>query len=316
MAGLDWGDFQLFLAVARTGQVSRAGHLLGLNHATVSRRIAQLERDLKARLFDKSPRGYALTQAGERLLVRAEAMESAALGAQGEVGETDLQLTGTVRIGAPDGFGSFFLAPRLGAFCRAHPALEMQIFAMPRSFSLSKREADIAIGLSAPEAGRLVSRKLTDYSFHMYASERYFEERGRPDSVAELRRHRGIGYIQDLIFSPELDYLSEVAVGLKPRLTSSNLVAQLQATLAGAGLCMLPDFLAAGFPALVPVLPDTVEFRRTFWLVMHEDTRHLARIRLAADFIREAVDAESHLFMPGAAVVGSRVPEPAGAVAP
>ena len=119
-----------------------------------------------------------------------------------------------------------------------------------------------------------------------------------PASIADLRRHRGIGYIQDLIFTPQLDYISEIASGLKPRLTSSSLVAQLQAALSGAGLCILPDFLAAGFPALVPVMPDSIVLRRSMWIVMHRDTRTLARIRLAADFIRARVDAERALFLP------------------
>ena len=305
MARPDWGDFQVFLAVARSGQISRAGQQLGLDHATVGRRIARLERSLAAHLFDRSPRGYQLNDAGERLLARVEAMESAVYGAQGDVGGVDLELSGTVRVGVPDGFGTMFLAPRIGALCRAHPSLEVQVVAVLRPFNLSRREADIAIGLSIPEAGRLVGRKLTDYSLHLYATEAYFAERGHPQSAADLRRHRGIGYIQDLIHAPEFEMLTEIGTGLKPRFTSSNLIAQLHATLAGTGLCLLPDFLAAGFPALTRVLPAEVEVMRSFWLIMHQDTRDLARIRVTADFIRDCVEAEHRLFLPGLSLSGA-----------
>ncbi|MEJ1157053.1 LysR family transcriptional regulator [Prosthecomicrobium sp. N25] len=293
-----WSDYEIFLAVARSGQISRAGQQLGLNHATVGRRIAALEAALKARLFDRSPRGYQLTGAGERLVASAEAMEAAVRAAESEVGEGDPTLTGTVRIGAPDGFGTLFLAPRIGDFCRRHPAVELQIIPIARPFSLSRREADIAIGLSSPEGGRLVSRRLTDYTLGLYATEAYFAERGRPERLEELRRHRGIGYIQDLIFMPEIDYLDEVGSGLRPRITSSSLITQLNAARAGAGLSVLPDFCAAEFPELRPVLGDRIRLRRAFWLVMHEDTRRVARVRHAADFVAARVEAEAARFLP------------------
>jgi DNA-binding transcriptional LysR family regulator len=299
MARTGWSDFEIFLAVARSGQISRAGQQLGLNHATVGRRIAALEASLKARLFDRSPRGYGLTDAGERLVASAEAMESAVIGAQVAVGGADTLLTGTVRIGATDGFGSLFLAPRIGDFCRRHPAIEMQIIPMARPFSLSRREADLVIGLSAPAGGRLVTRKLTDYTLGLFGTEAYFAERGRPERIEDLRRHRGIGYIQDQIFMPEIDFLDEIGSGLKPRITSVGLIAQLSAVRSGAGITVMPHFIAADFPELVPLFADQFRLTRTFWLVMHEDTRHLARIRHAADFIADRVGRETARFLPG-----------------
>lgn len=296
--GLRWSDYEVFLAVARTGQVSRAGQILGLNHATVGRRIGALERALAARLFDRSPRGYQLTDAGERLVATAEAMESAALAAQGEVGGADETLTGAVRIGATDGFSTFFLAPRLGGFCRQHPALEIQIVPMSRPLSLSRREVDMVVAMSAPDAGRLVARKLTDYTLRLYATDRYFAERGRPERIEDLRRHRGIGFIQDMIFMREVDYLAELGAGLQPRVTSSSLIAQFGAALAGVGLCILPDFVCAPYPELKPVLTDRFSLRRSFWMVLHQDTRNLARIRRAADYVAEAVAVEAALFLP------------------
>ncbi|QRG07976.1 LysR family transcriptional regulator [Xanthobacter dioxanivorans] len=298
----DWSDLRFFLAVARAGRLTAAAARLKVEHSTVSRRIAALEVALGAKLFDRRPHGYGLTAAGERLIAAAEGMETLALAAQGEIGGADLGVAGTVRVGAPDGFGTFFLAPRIGALADLHPELDIQLLAMPRLFSLSKREADIAISLSRPKEGRLHARKLTDYRLGLYAARAYLNRHGPIESRASLQRHPFIGYVDDLIYAPELDYVPLVAKDLRVRLKSSSLVAQLTATQAGAGVCVLPCFMADLFrderpDALVPILPEEVGLTRTFWLLTHTDTRDLARIRVAADFITHLVQNARGQFL-------------------
>ncbi|MFG1362426.1 LysR family transcriptional regulator [Xanthobacter versatilis] len=298
----DWSDLTFFLAVARAGRLTAAAARLKVEHSTVSRRIGALEEALGAKLFDRRPHGYGLTAAGERLMAAAEGMETLALAAQGEIGGADLGVAGTVRIGAPDGFGTFFLAPRISALADLHPELDIQLLAMPRLFSLSKREADIAISLSRPKEGRLHARKLTDYRLGLYASRAYLERHGPIESRAGLQRHPFIGYVDDLIYAPELDYVPLVAKDIRVRLKSSSLVAQLTATQAGAGVCVLPCFMGDLFAgdrpnALVPILPGDVGLTRTFWLLTHTDTRDLARIRVAADFIASVVQAARGQFL-------------------
>lgn len=300
----EWSDLRHFLALARAGKLIAAARRLGVEHSTVSRRIAALEAALGAKLFEKGPHGYTLTAAGERLLATAENMESLALSAQGQIGGTDLGASGTVRIGAPDGFGTFFLAPRIGALARAHRDLEIQLLAMPRVFSLSKREADIAISLSRPKEGRLHARKLTDYRLRLYASRAYLEAHGPIENRAALSRHAFIGYVDELIFTPELDYVPLVAKELRPRIKSSSLPAQLMATRSGAGVCVLPCFMGdlfagEGPDALVRVLPGEVMLTRTFWLITHADMRDLARIKVAAAFIVEEAQKGRGLLLPG-----------------
>ncbi|WP_207462632.1 LysR family transcriptional regulator [Azospirillum sp. SYSU D00513] len=297
MADFNWNDLRSFLAVARTGKLTAAARRLGADHATVSRRLAALEDSMKVRLFERHPTGYTLTAQGERLLPLAESMESVALTAQNELGNADLSVSGAVRIGSPDGFGSLFLAPRIGALCRQHPELEVQLIATPRIFSLSKREADIAIGLTRPQEGRLLARKLTDYRLRLYGARGYLEEQPEIRGPADLARHRFIGYIDELLFSPELDYMNAVG-GIEPQLKSTNLIAQLRATQSGLGLCILPCFIADGEADLLPVLPEEVALTRSFWLIIHEDMRRLARITAAADFITAAVQEARSQFMP------------------
>jgi molybdate transport repressor ModE-like protein len=193
---IDWDDFRFVLAIVRGGSVSAAAKQLGVDHATVIRRVDRLEHHLSAKLFDRRKTGYLLTEAGQRVADSAEAMESTIVANQEAVGGSRAHLTGTVRIGAPDGFGSHFLASRLVKFTERYPDLDLQLVATARLFSLSKREADIAISLSMPKEGRIVGRKLLDYNLGLYAVPAYLDRApeiaSRSDLPAPLRRlHRG-----------------------------------------------------------------------------------------------------------------------------
>jgi DNA-binding transcriptional LysR family regulator len=225
-------------------------------------------------------------------------METQALAVSSEIGGADLALSGAVRIGTPDGFGTLFLAPRTAVFAAQYADLEIQLIAMPRLLSLSKREADVAVSLAPPKEGKIVARKLTDYRLGLYATEDYLGRHPTIGSPEDLHDHDMIGYIDDLIFTPELDYLDEVSKGLRPRLQSSNLVAQMQATLAGAGICVLPSFAAALESRLVPVLSQQVAIIRSFYLIVHSDLKDVARIRATMDFLVREVKAARTLFMP------------------
>lgn len=296
MERFDWDDLRFFLAVARSGRLTSAARRLGADHATVSRRISSLETSLKAKLFERRPQGYTLTAHGERLLARAESMETDALSIQSDIGGADMVLSGVVRVGAPDGFGTSFLAPRLARFMAASPALELQLVAMPRLLSLSKREADVAITLAPPKEGKVLARKLVDYRLGLYASPAYLAAAPPLTAPDDLHAHSVIGYIDDLIFTPELDYLDEVSKGLRARSQSSNLNAQMALTAAGGGVCVLPGFMAQGQPGLVQVLPQTVSIQRSFWLVVHADLKDVARVRKTVDFIVKEVKAARAMF--------------------
>ena len=297
MADFNWNDLRAFLAVARTGRLTTAAARLEADHTTIGRRLTALETQLGAQLFDRTPGGHVLTAHGERLMPAAEAMETLAIRAAGELGQADQSLAGTVRIGAPEGFGSYILAPLMVALADRHPGLEIQLVAMAGSINLSKREADIAIALSAPREGRLVSRRLTDYRLGLYASPAYLDARPPILKRTDMSGHRFIGYIDDLLYAPELDYMQAPDVEVRVLLQSSNLIAQLQAALAGGGLCVLPNFIASREPGLVRVLPEAVQLDRSLWLVTHADLRRLARIRAVTSVIVEAVRANRQRFV-------------------
>lgn len=292
---MNWDDVRIFLAVARTGQILAASKRLGLNHATLSRRLTSLEEALKTRLFVRRTNGCELTEEGGRFLVSAERMEAEMLDVQASLGRVDAAISGTVRIGAPDGFGVSFLAPRLGRLTALHPELKIELVPVPRSFSLSQREADIAITIERPEQGRLVFSKLTDYSLGLYASKGYVEEHGRPDTVEALKTHRRIGYVEDLIFSPSLNFTGEVMRDWDASFAISSAIGQTEAVRSGAGIGILHDYIARGDADLVRLLPD-VSIRRSYWTAFHENARQLARVKTVVEFLQETVAKERRIF--------------------
>lgn len=282
---MNWDDLRYFLALARTGKLIGAATRLQVDHTTVRRRIMALEEALGEALFARSPKGYALTDAGGRLVRHAEEIESRMLIAQGDFDAGQLSLSGVVRVGAPEGLGAYVVADAVAALARANPELEIQLIAAPRVMKLADREVDIAFSVSRPTTGRLKARKITDYRLHLYATEDYLARRGPVDSIRDLKALRGIGYIPEQIYDEELNYIPQIREDLKPHLTTSSINAQLRMTLAGHGVCILPDFMAMEHDALRQVLPDRIRITRSFWMVTHEDTGRMEKIRACAEAI-------------------------------
>ncbi|MEO9336370.1 LysR family transcriptional regulator [Mesorhizobium sp. SB112] len=293
---MNWDDARIFLAVARAGQILGAARRLGLNHATVSRRVAALEDALKAKLFRRLTTGSELTPAGERFLEIAERMEADMIAARAEIASEGDDLSGTVRIGAPDGFGVAFLASRLGALTALHPDLAIQLVPVPRSFSLSRREADIAITTERPTEGRLVAGKLVDYTLGLFASRSYLEAHGNPQTPAELSAHRLVGYVPDLVVGPSLDYAGEFSAEWSAGFSISSALGQVEAVRSGAGIGILHSFIARAVPDIVPV-NAAPPIKRAYWLVYHESMRPLRRIQAVAEFITKLVEKERGLFV-------------------
>jgi DNA-binding transcriptional LysR family regulator len=287
----DWDDVRIFLAVARAGKMAPAARTLGIDATTIGRRLTRLEQALSARLFEMGAGGRALTPAGQTLLRQAETMESAALGAMEDVAGRGHQLAGQVRLSVAEGFGTWLLAPGLADFSARHPGIRLDLVTASGFLNPSRREADMAVMLARPQRGRLVVRRLGDYRLHLYAAPAYLARAGRPDSAAALKAHALVGYVPEFIFSPELDYLDEVETGLEARLRATSINMQYRMIGAGAGIGILPDFIARSDPALECLLAPEVEIVRSFWLVLHADLRNTARFEAVAQWLQERVDA-------------------------
>ena len=302
---MDWDDLRIFLAVAREESLSRAGRRLGMDASTVGRRVARLETALGRVLFAKTPQGYAVTPEGAALVPHAEAAEVAAQAAAEAL--TQGGLTGQLRIGAPDGCANYLMPQLAARLMDEHPGLEIQIVALPRVFNLSRREADMAIAVSRPQTGRAAIQKIADYQLHLAGHADYLDRHPPIRGRADLKGHRMIGYIPEMIFDRELDYLSETGAD-HAALSSNSVSVQMQAIRAGAGLGIVHDFAIPFAPGVELVLPDRVALKRSFWLVRHADDRASRRLTLLAELLAQGLRAEVARLE--SQVVGSRLCRP------
>lgn len=293
---MNWDDLRYFLAVARDGQMLGAARRLGVSQALLSRHVGALEEAVGARLLDRTTKGSTLTEDGAALFATAERIEAEMLAGLSRIGGRE-DVAGTVRIGAPDGFGSAFLAPRLGQFRDAYPDLRIQLVPVPRSFSLSEREADIAIMVGRPDKGRLRVRKLADYTLGLYAARAYLDRHGPPEALAGLKAHTLVGYVDDLIYTPELNYTAEFLRDWHSDVAISTAIGQFEAVRAGVGIGILHDFMAAGYPDLVRLFPDQ-SVSRSYWIVWHENLRVARRVKAVIDLLDRIARDERDLFGP------------------
>ena len=288
---MDWDDIRVFLAVARAESLSAAGRGLKVDPATVGRRVTKLEDSFGAPLFAKSPQGYALTDAGQRLVPHAEAVEQAMAGALEEVQGVGSGVSGQIRIGAPDGCANFLLPQVCAEICAANPELDVQIVALPRVLNLSKREVDMAIGVSPPTAGRLMVQKITDYRLSLAAARSYLKNHPSIEAPEDLAGHRMIGYIPDMIFDKELDYLGDRGVE-RVALASNSASVQFQWVRQGMGLGMVHDFAIPAARGVRRVLASHISLTRSFYLIRHADDRRLERLNRFAESLVAGMRAE------------------------
>lgn len=289
---MDWDNLRFFLELSRSGKLVNAARRLSVDHTTVSRRLQALEKEIGTPLFTRGPSGFELTEAGRALLPHAESMESAWLAIDRATPAAGAGLSGPVRIGATEGFGVAVLAPELARFTADHPHLAIDLLALPRLVNLSRREADIVITLERPSRGPFIVTRLTDYTLRLYASTAYLARQPglvNPSRRDDLPGHPFVGYVDDLLFSKELQSLNELGRPRRFSLRSTSVLAQQQAIAAGTGIGVLPAFLADRDPRLVPLLPESANLTRTFWMSMPVEVKHLPRMQAVWQFLRETV---------------------------
>ncbi|MCO4743709.1 MAG: LysR family transcriptional regulator [Proteobacteria bacterium] len=291
---MDWDDLRHFLALARTRSVRAAGAVLGVSHSTVARRVEALEARLSTRLFDRSRDGYALTDAGERMLETAERVEGemAAL-ERGLVGQ-DERLAGVVAVTCCDHYVSGLLMPKLSAFCAMHPEIELSFNTDSRPFDLSKREADLALRMLArdrlpPE--HLIGQKLVPLTMASYVAQAH-ETRLDPDVAGS--QARWISFEDRKIHAGLIASSSYPDLPAWGSFTSLELMAQ--AATEGLGLAMLPTYVGDQKPELRRLAKPDLRQLADLWLVSHPDLRDNARFRATRQTVAAAIRSLSPLF--------------------
>ena len=289
---VDWDHLRYFLILARGKTLTNAARLMGVEHSTVARRIQALEQSLGMQLFKREATGYELTVEGLALIPRVEQMEQSFLQI-----EKPNPLQGRVRIGAPEGFGTAFLARLLAQFSQHYPLLTIDLIPVPKTIRLSHREADIVISIERPKSGPFIITRLTNYSLKLYGSQQYLQRNSPIRRVADLSEHRFVDYIDDLVYSSALYRLERLPLQLTACFRSNSILAQQIAVSAGAGLAILPRFIAVDQPELQEVLSEDVNFTHTFWMLTLVDLQHEPKIKLVWDFLRKQADLQQELLM-------------------
>jgi len=315
---LNWQDMQIFLEVARANRLTDAARRLNIDHSTVSRRIRRFEASLNTQLFERSAQGYQLAPAGKQLLLFAEEMARQAAQASDNISNHNLQVTGQIRLGVTEGFGTYVITPLLGAFRRRFPDITIDLLALPRAVNLARHEADLAITVDRPSNAEMVVSRLCSYRLQLYGEKGYLDQHGRPATLADLSRFDLVGYVDDLIFSDQLCYLDPFLNDLPtpPRfsLRSTSIINQLHATRCGAGLSVLPCFMASQESRLEALLTKEMNIQRDFWIASRADQRQLLRVRLLWEFLKTAIEANQGVLM-GTTEGGLQIPVTQGAVA-
>jgi DNA-binding transcriptional LysR family regulator len=280
----DWDDVRFFLAVGREGNLARAAVALGLDATTVGRRIGNLERELGARLFDRTARGFSLTPAGRRLLPRAEGMEREALALDLDLAGDDQKLEGRVRLTSTEMIATRFIAPFLARFHERYPGIQLDLVCTNRDVDLGRREADVALRLSRPRQDDIVVKKLLSIELGLYASEAYVERHGMPRPGA-LAGHRFIMFADTRPFQRENEWLSRHAGLGEVVLRSDSVSSLMSAALGGLGIGLLPCHVAERTPGLVRTPLEGSPEPRVVWQAVHRELQGAARIRAVLEFL-------------------------------
>jgi DNA-binding transcriptional LysR family regulator len=293
---LDWTDFQFFAAVSRAGGLAPAARELGVNHSTVFRRINALETDLGVRLFERAAGRYVLTAAGEEMMATAARVEEQITALDRRISGRDYRLSGTIRVTTTDTIGLWFVQPYLFQFHQRYPGIQVELIISSEFFSLSKREADIAIRPTQKPPEELVGRRVSNIAWAVYGSHDYLKDKPRLRKPSDLARHAIVCGDDSLAHLPATRWVRTHAPESAVVHRSNSMMAQLSAVKAGFGLAVLPCFLAEPESTLVRVLSPDASLTSGLWLLTHRDLRDTARIRAFMDFIAQSVRSQRALL--------------------
>ena len=278
---VQWDDIRAFVAVAELGTLSAAARELGLTHATIARRIANLEHASGgAPLFERSRLGYVLSSSGRAALVHAKEMSAAAEGFAREATGAD-EMAGVVRISATAAVADWKLAPVLAPLGASYPLLEIELVTENRNISLALREADIAVRLGRPHSGDALARKIGIIGYRLFGTSDYLR-------FTEPAARRVFTFSDPIKREAIPRAVAELVRGREKQLALPSFSSQAAAALTGTGLAMLPDFLGQQVSGLELVGDPETGWDQEVWLLTHPDARRFRRVQTVVSAIVDA----------------------------
>lgn len=283
-------DLLILLAVSRSGKFTTAAQALGLNHTTVSRRIAALEKALGGRVLARAAGGWEVTELGAEAVTVAESVE-AAVGTLGQSDRAPDPITGVVRMTATDGFSAYIAAPAVARLRREHPGLSVEIVTVTRRALQQRSGLDVEVVVGTPQVHRAEAIRLGDYMLGMYASRAYLVEHGTPGTVEELTRHQLVYFVDSMLQVDDLDAPRRLVPSMRDGLSSTNVFVHVEATRAGAGVGFLPCFMADLHPDLVRLMPDRFAELLPYWMVLRPDSMRRPAVAAVVQALRDQTTA-------------------------
>ncbi len=281
-----WDDLRIVLAIAMAGSLSGAGRALGLSHATVFRRIGEVEQRLGVKLFDRGRTGYTPTLAGEEVAAAARRIEADVLDVERRVAGQDLRPSGTVRVTTTDTLLIGLLSPVLAAFRGAYPEISLEVVVSNEVFNLSRREADVAIRPSSSPPETLVGRKVATIAQAIYGPRNLAPASG---AGPDIRAIDWVGPDERMTYRALDRWMAAQGLDARCRYRVDSVMGMLAAVRDGSGLAVLPCYLCDGDERLVRLGETLPALASDLWLLTHQDLRKVARIRTFLDFVAQEV---------------------------
>ncbi|MEZ5773046.1 MAG: LysR family transcriptional regulator [Defluviimonas denitrificans] len=290
---MDWDKLRIFHAVADAGSLTHAGDSLHLSQSAVSRQIRALEESLNTTLFHRHARGLILTEQGELLFDATSAMNKRLETAAARIRDSEDEVFGELRVTTTTGFGTLWLAPRLGKLYERYPDLKIDLMLEERVLDLPMREADVAIRMKEPSQADLIRRRLMTIRMRLYATRDYLDAAGELSSIEDISDHRLISQNPTTAQVAAGAFLVQSLLNqeIRSTLTVNNYYGVLQAVLCHLGIGVLPDYLAEDFPHLVRVLPDVESAEVPVFLAYPEELRQSKRVAAFREFVMEEIMA-------------------------
>ncbi|PCI63254.1 MAG: LysR family transcriptional regulator [Gammaproteobacteria bacterium] len=295
---MNWDDIKIFLEVARSERLSEASKRLNIDASTISRRLHKLEENISSKLFERTIDGHVLTHEGQRLLRSACKMEQDANNALNDIKNSNQPNAGLVRIGVTEAFGNFFIAPNLLELQQKFPAIQLDLLQFSRFVKISRNEADIAIAVERPKSTSMIIAKLCDYKLQLYVHPNYIKQTALPITLNNLNQHNWVSYVDNLLFTQQLDYLKDINSQVSPSFRSTSVVSQYNAIKSGLGIGVLPCFLADNDNSLIKLFANEIDVVRSFYLVTHPESKRLSHVATVWEYLKMLVQKKSHLLMP------------------
>jgi DNA-binding transcriptional LysR family regulator len=300
MAMAEWGDLRYFLELSRSGTLAAAARKLRVDYTTVGRRLAALEQDLGAKLFERTPEGLILTEAGESIRAAAEEMEQAALLVEQRALGADRKLAGAVRVATTEMLGQVVVLPAVRALHEIHPQIRVDLATGAHRLDLARREADVALRYLRPESGDLVSRRVARVAEAAYASKGYLASHPRPAPGSGLAGHDVVMLEARALRANRI--AGEDPVNARIVLRTNNSLALQRAVGLGIGIGALPCYIGDADRELRRVFPDAPVELDDLWLVVHADLTRTSRVRAVIDAL------EARLMAVAKDLIGERFP--------